>query len=75
MNYAQNFIQTIALTWYDAPNDLKIKIQDMIFPKGVSYDFSSISNYDLSLPFALNRQIVLSANISVTPTLNYLNRL
>lgn len=68
LNYAQNFIQTIALAWYDAPDELKIKIQGMVFPNGVSYDFNSISNHVLSLPFALNRQIVPLENAFVIPT-------
>lgn len=65
LKYSQNFIQTIALVWYDAPDDLKIKIQAMVFPKGASYDFNKISNQDLSLPFALNRKIVSVNNADV----------
>ena len=66
LQYTQNFIQTIALTWYDAPDDLKIKLQTMVFPKGISYDFKAISNRDLSLPFALNRQVATVEKGSVS---------
>lgn len=57
LKYGQQFIQTAALVWFDAPPVLKFKVQKMIFPNGVKYAFDEVSNRDLSLPFALNRQL------------------
>lgn len=65
--YAQNFIQTIDQIWFDAPSLLKIKLQSMIFPKGLSYPFGGISNRNLALPFELNRQFAELKSSNVTP--------
>lgn len=65
--YAQNFIQTINQVWFDAPPLLKIKLQTMIFPKGLKYKFEDISNHDLSLPFKLNKEFADATFLNVTP--------
>ncbi len=66
--YAQNFIQTVNLIWFDAPPLFKIKLQTMIFPRGVKYQFEKVSNHDLALPFKLNREFEDSLSRNVTPT-------
>lgn len=64
--YAQNFVRTANQVWFDAPSALKIKLQGMIFPTGVKYDFDSVSNRDLSLPFKLNRDFAEHQSLNVS---------
>lgn len=63
--YAQNFIRTASQVWFDAPPLLKIKLQSMIFPKGLRYPFEVISNHNLALPFELNRQFADTRSLNV----------
>ena len=67
LKYGQHFIRTASLVWFDAPPVLQMKIQKMIFPKGIKYAFEEISNRDLALPFALNRQFAKVRNTDVSP--------
>ncbi len=64
--YAENFIRTASQIWLDAPSLLKIKLQSMIFPIGLSYPFKDLSNHNLSLPFKLNRDFVDSQSLNVS---------
>lgn len=66
LQYAQNFIRTVNLVWFDAPSLLKIKLQTMIFPNGLTYPFEGISNHNLSLPFELNRQFADTRSLNVS---------
>jgi hypothetical protein len=72
--YAGNFLRTAAQVWFDAPSVLKIKLQTMIFPKGLAYGFEDISNHNLSLPFKLNRDFVESQSLNVRRLQLGLNR-
>ncbi|MEN9407691.1 MAG: hypothetical protein RLZZ455_907 [Candidatus Parcubacteria bacterium] len=65
--YAENFIQTIAKVWFDAPSLLKIKLQTMVFPNGLAYGFEDISNHNLSLPFKLNSEFEENQSLNVSP--------
>ncbi len=51
--YAYNFIRTVENTWLDAPFESKIKLQRLIFPKGIEYANGEFSNHELSPLFKL----------------------
>ena len=65
LNHAYVFIRTPHLAWYDALPEAKIKYQRLIFPKGVIYQFDSLSNQELGLPFKLIAEVgqKLSTNV------------
>lgn len=51
--YAYDFIRTVENTWYDAPFPLKLRLQQLIFPKGVEYKDGEFSNPKISPLFKL----------------------
>ncbi len=51
--YAYDFIRTVEKTWYDAPFEAKVKLQNLIFPKGVEYANGKFSNPKISPLFSL----------------------
>lgn len=51
--YAYNFIRTVEITWLDAPFESKVKLQRLIFPKGVEYANGKFSNPKISPLFKL----------------------
>lgn len=51
LEFARQFIRTIDLAWCDGPIEDKIKIQRMIFPIGVKWNFSGYSNTRLAYSY------------------------
>ena len=41
IEYALNFMESISKQWSDASLDLKLKMQELIFPKGFVYDIKN----------------------------------
>lgn len=50
---AYTFCRTPEIAWYNAIPEAKVKYQRLIFPQGIYYDFNSLSNRKLGLPFKL----------------------
>ena len=50
---AYTFCRTPEIAWYNAIPEAKVKYQRLIFPQGIYYDFDSLSNSQLGLPFKL----------------------
>ena len=51
--YAYDFIRTIENTWYEAPINYKVRLQRLVFPKGVEYKDGEFSNPEISPLFKL----------------------
>lgn len=65
--YAENFIRTVELAWFDAPFEIKLRLQKLIFPKGLNYKEGVFSNYELSLLFGLINNFATEKSKDVTP--------
>ncbi len=50
---AYTFIRTPEIAWYNALPEAQVKYQRLIFPSGITYEFPSLSNQELGLPFKL----------------------
>lgn len=66
LSYAEVFIRTPELAWYDAPFEAKLKYQRLMFPKGIYYHYESYSNPQLGLPFKLISDVATSQSTNVT---------
>jgi site-specific DNA recombinase len=51
--YAETFIRTLEISWFDAPPATKLRLQRAIFPEGVVYQYPSFSNSKISPVFEL----------------------
>lgn len=60
ITFGNQFIRTPDLAWYDALPDDKIKIQGMIFPDGIYWNYPGFSNTRLGLPFELIKEFQAS---------------
>lgn len=67
LNFAYDFIRTVENVWYYAPIEYKIKLQRLIFPKGLTYTERGFSNSKISRAFNLISDIATSQSNVVTP--------
>lgn len=51
--YGESFIRTLERNWFDAQNEIKIRLQRIIFPEGVIYKDSQFSNLKLCPVFEI----------------------
>lgn len=54
---AYTFCRTPEIAWYHALPEAKVLYQRLIFPSGITYHFSGLSNQSLGLPFELINSI------------------
>ncbi|MCX6706108.1 MAG: recombinase family protein [Candidatus Woesebacteria bacterium] len=64
--YAENFIQTIEMNWFDAPLALKMRLQRAVFPNGVIYEYPGYSNAKISPVFEIINTLATSEDKNVT---------
>ena len=67
LSYAESFIRTVDNAWFDAPSEVKIRLQRAIFPEGVSYHYPGYSNSKISPIFEVIRSFATQKYESVTP--------
>lgn len=65
--YAERFIKTVELAWFDAKVETKIKLQRAIFPDGVSFQNNVFTNSKTSLGFELINDFTSSQTTNVSP--------
>lgn len=74
LSYAEVFIRTPELAWYDAPFEAKLKYQRLMFPKGIYYHYDNYSNSQLGLPFKLINDVAALQSTSVSRLYQIWNR-
>lgn len=68
LEYAYRFIRTIEYAWSEAPSHLKIKLQRLVFPKGVVYSpETGYSNQEIAPIFNLISAFGADQSTVVTP--------
>jgi len=65
--YAKNFINNLEVTWRDTSPEAKTKLQKMIFPEGVKYNYPGFSNSKISPIFEAINTFGNAPSMSVTP--------
>ena len=67
--YAYNFIRTLENTWYEASIQHKIRLQKLVFPKGVEYQNGKFSDSKISPIFELI-EVFGTENVSLVSQLS-----
>ncbi len=67
LNYAYIYIRTVESVWYDAPGMYRVRLQRIIFPKGVDYGKEGFSNTEISPLFKLIELLGAEQSNDVTP--------
>lgn len=68
VTFRNQFIRIPEMAWYGAPSDDKVKIQRMIFPHGVYWNYPGFSNKRLGLPFSLIKEFQRSIDTQSEPS-------
>ena len=65
LDKAFEVIRTLEKGWYEALPENKIKLQRLIYPAGVSYQYSGFSNSELNFSFALINDFAVQSSTNV----------
>ena len=68
IDYAESFFRTPGTFWLDASPANKVKIQRILFPKGLVYTYPGFSNTELAPGFEVIKQFADVESTLVTPT-------
>jgi site-specific DNA recombinase len=67
LSYAETFIRTLEKNWFDAQNEVRIRLQRVIFPDGVVYQNNQFSNAKLCRAFEIINDFATNYSKDVTP--------
>lgn len=65
---AENILSNVALLWFEAQFEQRLRFQTLVFPKGIFYKDGNIGTDTLGLPFALIQDQTITKTTSVPPT-------
>lgn len=73
LNFCLFFMQNVHRLWYEATLTQKIKFQEMIFPKGLTYDYQTFGTTEIASIYELNQAIsekksTMVPGVGVEPT-------
>jgi site-specific DNA recombinase len=67
LDYADNFLRNLPKFWFNSGPENKVKLQRILFPKGIVYSYPGFSNTELSPLFRLFNTSVSADETVVTP--------
>ena len=67
LDYADNFLRNLPKFWFNSGPENKVKLQRILFPKGIVYSYPGFSNTEISPLFSLFSTSVSADTTLVTP--------
>jgi len=73
LEYAESFFRTLHLFWQEALPSQKVKLQRILFPYGITYDYPGFSNTLLAPGFNVIKEYASVESSLVTPSISFCN--